>query len=678
MYHFDVSTKAVFFDLWNTLLVGTKDESIVKWYRSMTKNDSISIDRNNCMKIKEENTGKFLQSFLANVNDPYSLRFLLAIRSGSSSLRDDMEASFKAILSEDLKNTRWLPGAIDVLLALKENLITVGISNLWAYQKPYFKKNLKIGQYFHHIYLSSDYGLERNDLIKKATNDLALSPEEVLMVGDRYDNDIVPAVESGMRALKIRGNEYFAPTVCLDEIRLAINPHKKVQPTIKIKNKEIKSCLFVIPPYFKMFNSHNNRINLGITTLVKMCEKKGITAKIYHADSEDNEAYPSRIQVLFNSLNYYDNIKDHPIYDELGTYVEANKPDAVVITCGDVLNSYKDTGNWATSLRAAQAVRLAQPETYILGYGPELSEPLIDFNTVIRGELELDFIDILKNRRSGCISTNVVPEEKLGGYDLFTKESFIQDISPMGFDILSWRRGCIGHCGFCRVPVVSPGNERYRPLKECIRDLEYRQNELGLKDLYFVDPSFTSYESKVIEICRLMEEQFPGITWRAESRFDTLNKEIIPYLKRAGCNCLKLGLENALGEDHQVSGKKVNLQRAKEKIQMLHDYGIKCIVYLLLGGHWYNHSDYEQMYENVIQLNADGYTVSILTPYIGTGMGITREEWRKWEFTGSHMDIRLVDYWRIPVHIIERFYELEMEKGREDINMRKFILEGKK
>jgi len=678
MYHFDVSTKAVFFDLWNTLLVGDKDESIIKWYRSLTSNDSISFDRDNCMKIKEENIEKFLQSFLANVNDPYSLRFLLAIRSGSPSLRDNMVASFKATFSKDLKNTRWLPGAIDVLLALKENFITVGIDNLWGYQKPYFKEKLKIGQYFHHIYLSSDYGMTKKDLIKKAANDLALSPGEILMIGDRYDNDIVPAVESGMRALRVRECESFAPKVFLHEISMAIAPPENVQPTIQIKDKEIKSCLFIIPPYFKMFNSHNNRINLGITTLVKICEKKGISAKIYHADSEDNEAYPSRIQVLFNSLNYYDNIKDHPVYDELGTYVEANKPDAVVITCGDVLNSYKDTGNWAVSLRVAQAVRLAQPETYILGYGPELSEPLVDFNATIKGELELDFIDILRNRSSGCISTNVVPEEKLGGYDLFTKKSFIQDINPMGFDILNWRRGCIGDCDFCRVPEISPGNERYRPLDECIKDLEYRRNGLGLKNLYFVDPNFTSFESKVIEICRLMEEQFPDITWRAESRFDTLSNGIIPYLKRAGCNYLKLGLENALGEDHQVSGKKVNLQKAKEKIQMLHDHGIKCIVYVLLGGHWYNHYDYEQMYENVIQLNADGYTVSILTPYIGTGMGITREEWQKWEFTGSHMDIRLVDYWRIPVHIIEKFYELEIKKGREDLDMRKFILEGEK
>jgi hypothetical protein len=34
----------------------------------------------------------------------------------------------------------------------------------------------------------------------------------------------------------------------------------------------------------------------------------------------------------------------------------------------------------------------------------------------------MDFIDILKNKRSGCISTNRVPEKKLGGYDLFTKK----------------------------------------------------------------------------------------------------------------------------------------------------------------------------------------------------------------------------------------------------------------
>src|SRR3972149_1353824 len=105
---------------------------------------------------------------------------------------------------------------------------------------------------------------------------------------------------------------------------------------------------------------------------------------------------------------------------------------------------------------------------------------------------------------------------------------------------------------------------------------------------------------------------------------------------------------------------------------MLHDHGLKCIVYLMLGGRWYNSYDYEHMYENIVGLGADGYTISILAPYIGTGMGISQEEWDKWEFTGSHLDIRLIDYWKIPINIIEKFYALELGKGREDKEIRGF------
>lgn len=111
---------------------------------------------------------------------------------------------------------------------------------------------------------------------------------------------------------------------------------------------------------------------------------------------------------------------------------------------------------------------------------------------------------------------------------------------------------------------------------------------------------------------------------------------------------------------------------AREKIAMLHDVGLRCVVYLLLGGAWYTEGDYDRMYENAAALNADGYTVSLMAPYVGTGTGIPQNEWDRCGFTGSHLDLRLADYWQIPRRVLDRFFALELSKGREDRSIRNF------
>jgi len=79
------------------------------------------------------------------------------------------------------------------------------------------------------------------------------------------------------------------------------------------------------------------------------------------------------------------------------------------------------------------------------------------------------------------------------------------------------------------------------------------------------------------------------------------------------------------------------------------------------------------MYNNAEWLKADGYTVSLFNPYPNTPAGVSQEEWTKRRFIGSHLDIRLIDFWKIPIDILDLFFTLELKKGREDGNIRKFV-----
>ena len=664
--------KAIFFDLWNSLIIGSNKEIITDWYSEATGSDTVLYDREKCMTIQENDPDKFIEKFLLLINDPYSFRILLSIKEDSSPLKETLLNSFKKRVASDYGSIRWLPGSLEVLQAVKDKFIIVGVGNIWGYQRPHLENNLKIKNYFNHVYLSSVFGLTKTDLIKKAMSDLKLKPEEILMVGDRYDSDIVPAIEMGMRALKINPGGPINPEQFLNDINRSIGS-EQIEDNVKLKNNPPKKCLFIIPPYYKMFGSHNNRINLGITSLVEICEQSGISACIYHADSHTVEEYPTRYQILLNSINFYDTLETHPVFKDLRAFVNNYAPDIIVITSGDTLNSFTDTGSWHLSLRVAKEARLARPNAYIISYGPESAEPLGDFNATIANEAEADFIDILNNRPRGVLQVSAVSESILNSLPIFKKERFGHDLSLKGFDITYWRRGCLGKCNFCRVAEIHKGVERFRSLDKFMEDIEYRYEQLGLRNLYFVDPNFTSHRDKITLFCKELNKRFPDIRWRAESRFDTLSEELIQLLKKAGCSYLKLGLENVLGESHQTPGKKVSLQGAKQKIKLLHDCGIKCVVYLMLGGYWYTGHDYEKMYNNTLELNADAYTISIMTPYVGISAGVTQEEWNKWGFIGSHLDIRLIDFWKIPVEIVRKFYNLELTKGREDYKERKFI-----
>ena len=68
-----------------------------------------------------------------------------------------------------------------------------------------------IAHYFENQGISGAYGFRKPDLrlFLRACNDLGVAPKECIMVGDRIDNDIVPAKVLGMRTVLIRTGRHI-------------------------------------------------------------------------------------------------------------------------------------------------------------------------------------------------------------------------------------------------------------------------------------------------------------------------------------------------------------------------------------------------------------------------------------------------------------------------------------
>jgi putative hydrolase of the HAD superfamily len=67
------------------------------------------------------------------------------------------------------------------------------------------------GRFFHHREVSGTHGFHKLDvrLFLRVCDDLGARPEDCIMVGDRIDNDIVPARMLGMRAVLFRTGRHI-------------------------------------------------------------------------------------------------------------------------------------------------------------------------------------------------------------------------------------------------------------------------------------------------------------------------------------------------------------------------------------------------------------------------------------------------------------------------------------
>jgi putative hydrolase of the HAD superfamily len=76
-------------------------------------------------------------------------------------------------------------------------------------------KYLDLYKRFPLVIFSSDLGYKKPDprIFLAATEHLGLRPEEVMFVGDSFDNDIIPAIQLGMKAMHIEEAWRFFKTI---------------------------------------------------------------------------------------------------------------------------------------------------------------------------------------------------------------------------------------------------------------------------------------------------------------------------------------------------------------------------------------------------------------------------------------------------------------------------------
>ncbi len=179
-------------------------------------------------------------------------------------------------------------------------------------------------------------------------------------------------------------------------------------------------------------------------------------------------------------------------------------------------------------------------------------------------------------------------------------------------------RGCPHSCIYCLAPVVSGKKNRYRSTDNVVAELEECVNRYGIRNFLFRSDLFTQKKEWVIELCRKIIDRGLKIEWCSNSRVDTINAEMLSWMRRAGCWVVAYGVESGDQQMLDLMKKKATVEQAREAIRLTREAGIRSSVYLLMGLPWETPETLERNVKFGQELMPDFLEIFYTYPFPGT------------------------------------------------------------
>jgi len=145
-------------------------------------------------------------------------------------------------------------------------------------------------------------------------------------------------------------------------------------------------------------------------------------------------------------------------------------------------------------------------------------------------------------------------------------------------------RGCPFLCHFCSTSHFWQGRTRFRSPERVIDELkQIKARWPAVRNVIFHDDTITLRRRHIRRICELMLQEGLKFRWKAWSRLDILDKELLELMQQAGCVCLLCGVEAGTEHGLHLVGKKLKLQRLVENTKLIEESGIGCLYSFIAG-----------------------------------------------------------------------------------------------
>ena len=228
---------------------------------------------------------------------------------------------------------------------------------------------------------------------------------------------------------------------------------------------------------------------------------------------------------------------------------------------------------------------------------PESTLAFLGADVGIQGEGETAFPKLIERIERGA-DISRVPGLYLRGQGLQCKRIFAKDLDLLPLpqaDLLPlpsqkdefWmpiqtRRGCPLNCSYCSTSEIEARTLRRRSPDRAVEWIA-QWRKAGIRQFYFVDNTFNLPASYAKEICCKLIDRDLDIKWWSILYPKGMDKELIAYLAKAGCEQVSIGFESGCEGILKSLNKRFTLKEVRQISEMLSEYGIRQMGFLLLG-----------------------------------------------------------------------------------------------
>ncbi|MFH1038930.1 MAG: radical SAM protein [PVC group bacterium] len=202
--------------------------------------------------------------------------------------------------------------------------------------------------------------------------------------------------------------------------------------------------------------------------------------------------------------------------------------------------------------------------------------------------------------------------------DLLPNEKYAAPFArQVPFGLIVTARGCPFQCVYCATRGYYGKTWRARSVESVISELKEMVNRYRIRDIGFWDDTFTIDRARVIAICRRIIKEGLNIEWICLSRVDTVDPEVLGWMKKAGCYQIQFGVESGSEEVLRALGKNTTVRQIKDAFRWSKETGIDPAAFFMLGNPGETDKNVEETIELALELPAGFASFNINTPYPG-------------------------------------------------------------
>jgi len=167
--------------------------------------------------------------------------------------------------------------------------------------------------------------------------------------------------------------------------------------------------------------------------------------------------------------------------------------------------------------------------------------------------------------------------------DLIDQAAYTLPINRRPYTFIIPSRGCTKSCIFCEVRLYYGNQLRLRSIPNVMEEIREIVHKTDITDIEIFSDNLTLNRNFVVDFCNGILENGLKIRWMANSRVDTVDKELLQLMRKAGCTGLAFGIESCNQTVLDNIKKGTTLENIKNAISWAKQEGIKVLAHMIIG-----------------------------------------------------------------------------------------------